>query len=454
MQRRSVHDAIQWHEGMLLLPQHFQQMDRRIEHLLSYHLHTTLPYAWGIIDFQYDTAAALSGRIYVHNLEAIMPDGSIVSANTQQANSLSLDLKPFMATLQQKVMTLYVTMVPYQWDKGNATSENPRFYSVDSATVVDENTGENTVAIPMLKPNITLRLAESEPLGVVALPLLKIQRLENVYHILEYFPPQLKISRDSSIGTLCGALSQRIREKIIFLRDRMSSQTSDIVSTDTEKIIAALGGGLLSLEAMTMAGVSHPFHLYLQLIQTISQMMIVAPGTAPPLLNVYHHNNLRSSFQEVLAVAHGLLDRIQEGYHVVPFSLIDRIFSLPLVPQWQTSHLVVGAKAPTNMSEKEVASWISQAVIATDDRADDCRARRILGANRHFVTSTDEAKLMAARDVVLFEIEYDERFIDFSKVLQIFNVADMPDSRPEELVLYLPKRDQFQNNGLSQAVKG
>lgn len=38
----NVKNAIQWHEGMLLRPQHFQQADRRIEQLFAYHLNTIM----------------------------------------------------------------------------------------------------------------------------------------------------------------------------------------------------------------------------------------------------------------------------------------------------------------------------------------------------------------------------------------------------------------------------
>ena len=40
-------DAIQWHEGMLLSPQHFQQQARRFEQLLHYQLMSSTPFFLG-----------------------------------------------------------------------------------------------------------------------------------------------------------------------------------------------------------------------------------------------------------------------------------------------------------------------------------------------------------------------------------------------------------------------
>ena len=40
---RDVPDAIKWHEGMMLAPQHFQQMALRGEQLLVYHVAAAAP---------------------------------------------------------------------------------------------------------------------------------------------------------------------------------------------------------------------------------------------------------------------------------------------------------------------------------------------------------------------------------------------------------------------------
>ncbi|MGI4851342.1 MAG: hypothetical protein ACRYGR_05320 [Janthinobacterium lividum] len=160
-------------------------------------------------------------------------------------------------------------------------------------------------------------------------------------------------------------------------------------------------------------------------------------------IQLYQHNDSRTSFLEVINFANSLLEHIQEGYHVVPFTLDGRTFNLNLNPEWQAAHLVIGAKASTRMSEKDVSGWITQAVMATDDHVEMCRNQRILGAPRSFITGIGQEKLMPARDVVLFELDTDVRFINFGQTLQIFNVADTLENRPEEMVLYVSKREQY-----------
>lgn len=44
---RRIPSPIQWHEGMMLAPQHFQQAASRTEELLHYHLMSANPFHWG-----------------------------------------------------------------------------------------------------------------------------------------------------------------------------------------------------------------------------------------------------------------------------------------------------------------------------------------------------------------------------------------------------------------------
>ncbi|HHC24263.1 MAG TPA: hypothetical protein ENK58_02435, partial [Desulfobacterales bacterium] len=63
--------AIQWSEGMLLAPQHFQQVNTRQEALLHYHLMTIAPFHWGIQKLEIDESLLLQdGTFRVSELEA------------------------------------------------------------------------------------------------------------------------------------------------------------------------------------------------------------------------------------------------------------------------------------------------------------------------------------------------------------------------------------------------
>ena len=80
-----ITEAIDWHEGMLLAPQHFQQLALRQEELLHYHAAALAPFHWGVLRRDIDTAALTEGLLRVGGLEAVLPDGLVVSRSLRRA---------------------------------------------------------------------------------------------------------------------------------------------------------------------------------------------------------------------------------------------------------------------------------------------------------------------------------------------------------------------------------
>lgn len=71
----SWYSKVAWKEGLFLQPQHLQQADRYLEHLLHARAGVITPYPWGIIELRFDRDLAQQGRIGLRSLAGIMPDG-------------------------------------------------------------------------------------------------------------------------------------------------------------------------------------------------------------------------------------------------------------------------------------------------------------------------------------------------------------------------------------------
>src|SRR5262245_21551674 len=109
MVRRAVEvpEAIQWHDGMLLLPQHFQESSRRFERLLDYHVGGASPYHYGVVHLEIDLGLLVSGTLRVNEIEAIMPDNMIVH-RTASDPVLEVDLKPQAAAMRAEPSFVYL----------------------------------------------------------------------------------------------------------------------------------------------------------------------------------------------------------------------------------------------------------------------------------------------------------------------------------------------------------
>jgi len=70
---------------LLLSPQHFQLESARVDALVGWHTLIGAPYAWGVKRLKFDLALVASGTLRVLELEAILPDGTAVAIDPDDA---------------------------------------------------------------------------------------------------------------------------------------------------------------------------------------------------------------------------------------------------------------------------------------------------------------------------------------------------------------------------------
>lgn len=439
-----VPHPLQWHEGMLLLPQHFQQADHRLHTLLHFHMHTLSPFHWGVSHFRIDPVLLVGGTLRFLELEAVMPDGLIVTRSPQEEGFLELDLKPLGENMALKTLTIHLAVPSYRKGYPNASlsSELPRYRSQEEKGIIDENTGDGDVTVPRLVPQLQLLPEDKVTSAYVSFPILKIAQESNAFVLRPFIPPMLTITLASPLGELCSEIAKRIREKIAFLVERLQSKNSALMSEDTENGVRLLCAGLLPFEAALNSGGSNPYALFILITSLAGQVSGLYPGQMPPNFTAYRHQDLRMTFQQVADYIFAMIDRIQEGYSVLPFLGSDRVFSLMLQESMRTPRIILGARAPVTMSEAQLVDWINNAVMASESLVTVVREKRILGATRQIIQGEQEMKLMPAKGMVLFEIQGDDEHIKGDQPLKIFNVNDDPKKRPMEIVLYLSKKAQ------------
>lgn len=105
---RDIPDAIDWHDGMLLAPQHFQQQALRHERQLTYHVRQARPFHWGVVHLQVDRVQLVSGLVQVRELEAILPDGLVVDYRAGIDEPLEVDISAYADPVGQTQITIQI----------------------------------------------------------------------------------------------------------------------------------------------------------------------------------------------------------------------------------------------------------------------------------------------------------------------------------------------------------
>lgn len=432
--------AIQWHEGMLLAPPHFQQFATRIEELAHYHYLSISPYHFGIRTLRIDETLLLAGVFRVLELEAVLPDGLVISHRQGEAE-LEISLESLAEQLSGSEILVRLAVPVRKLGAAQVKGDLARYVSVSGEAVVDENTGEGEVDIPRLAPRLSLLAANDPPQKYVTLPLAGVTYVNEAFKTTDYIPPALETPKGSPLFALCASVAERCREKALFLAGKVDSGAglSGPVVLETRMQVASLAAGLPPLEALLATGKAHPFPLYLAMCGLAGRLAGLSAGLVPPAFDPYDHENLRLAFAALKDFAFRAIDEgIIEAYTPVTFDAEGGAFSLVLREEWLGARLAVGIKVRRGVHERDTAAWMEEAVIGSEPAMASLLDRRVLGAARKRVES--EREIVPPRGVLLYVIEPDPQHVLPGERLVIQNTVDSADAAPAAVYFFAPGR--------------
>lgn len=446
MTLRKLNQAVQWYDGMLLRPEHFQHADRRSEELSAYRFSQAKPYFYGAAHLVIDDVLLDSGLFRISEIEAVMPDGTVVTVDGEGAENLEIDLKEALKALKisEGRTKIYLALPEYRADAASLHAELPRYASAESALVINENTGEEVDRFAVLKPNLKLFIGEKPRSSFVSFPIAEILIEQNTYTLTKFIAPCMQVPLNSDLGSMVLSVIRSLRSKMSFLAERTKSEGASFVGEEAKMYISRMAANLPGLEALLSCNQAHPLDLYVKMCDLAGQLSGLIPSEVPPSFEGYNHDDLQNSFQAIIKYIDFCLQTLREGYTILKFTQEDRVFNLQLDRTIVADRMVIGIKAGLGMSIHDLVEWTTSAVVATKSFVNAIRDKRILGARRSVLDTHDRMKLMPTHDTLLVEILYDRNYIDPLDVLQIFNVADRKEKRPKDIVMYVEKRTLYE----------
>jgi type VI secretion system protein ImpJ len=432
---------------MLLMPQHFQQLAGRYEGLVQYAASVGGSFPWGLIRFDYDRTALVSGILRVLRVEAVMRDGFFVEAGADAGIPLDLNLKNSLDQMRSGYLMVHLA-VPAQRAL-SSRGDLARYESHDGDAVSDDVTGEEPVHIPRLRPRISLWAGEDPPARFQSLPLLRIQVNNDTFEEFEFIPPMVTVPTDSALGTLCAELIGHIRTKAWVLADHLRGGSSELGDADIPEIrykAQGLAVGLPMPEAALHSGRVHPFSLYLLMCQLAGYVSTVTSGLVCPQFPPYRHEDLLNTFQPVLehiraAVAEAVMDswtalpfrRAQGRFEAGPSLALDRVIGSGTLDQPVAA---LALRVPPDATEEAVRRWAEESVIGSAGLMTSLLASRVPGALRRRTERL--LGLAPPRGMVLLSLVLDSETAHAGEALQIVERFDSA-GRPSDAVLYVQR---------------
>ena len=435
-----ITERIEWHEGMLLSPQHFQQLSSRLDSLVAWQTLAAAPFSWGIRRLSFDNGLLPTGLLRLTELEAIFPDGTAVqySAVDPQHGTLELSLSPFAEAMANEPLNIYLTLPTA--GPARHGSAAVRFRSVSGAPVEDEISDAEPADIPRLLPQLSLSAGSVPPGTHVYLRLGNVFKDNEVIRLGDALPPLLEISRDNALWTAVAALVGQLRGKAAFVAKQTavpSSRVDDrLAHLELKDRLRSLLAGLPQTEAVLRTPYLHPLPLYWTLCSLLASLSLLRPGGLPPIPMDYNHADPSLIFKPLLLALQDAVSEVSQEYREHKFEFRQGVFETQLQPQWLSgTRIVVGLRG---QSDKDLVAWMESAIVGAQSVYPSLRERRVLGAARTPIDSADELGLRPGSGYLLYAINIQTDLTVANEQLIISNANEGNTAqRPQEIVLFI-----------------
>ena len=435
-----VTDRIEWHEGMLLSPQHFQQLSARTDSLVAWQTLAAFPFSWGVRHLVFDHGLLPTGLLRVLELEAILPDGTAVqySASRAEHGRLELSLVPYAEQLAIEPMDVYLTLPVTGSVRQGASAL--RFRSVAEAPVADMVSDAEPADIPRLLPQLGLSTGAVPPGTHSYLRLGSVFKNNEVIKLGDVSPPMIEVPRHHALWTDTALLLGQLRAKAAFVAKQSAAPASRVddrlAQLESKDRLRSLLSGLPYAEAVLRTPHLHPLALYWALCSLQASLSLLRPGALPPVPLDYDHGDPSSVFGPLLQALREAVAEVSQEYREHKLEFRQGAFGVTLLPEWLAGkRLVIGLRG---QSERDLIAWMNSAIVGTQTAYPSLRERRVLGAVRAPIESADDLGVRPGSGYLLFEVQTSAALTVPGERLVIANANESATAQPpQEIVLFV-----------------
>ena len=333
-----------WIDGLFLEPHHLQRQDRYHERLLALRLGAFVADDWGVLDLEIDTRALQAGEVRVVRLEAILPDGTPLSVDDSNGDSLPpRRFEGFGAfgasggAGAHRPLDVYVALAQESDQVANVDLKNDPAttarYLRSQSTVADLNSGTEERTIDWARHNLRILFGEERRERFDVLRVGQLARATSGAVTLrdQFVPPVLHLGASpfltSGFRRVLRAMIGK-QQGLASSRRQRSATVVEFQAGDAAKfwLLHTLNGMLPLVAEVVDKPRTSAHEAYRVLAQLIGQLCTFDVEGDPMEIPRFNYLELGDVFEPMFVLAVDLLERvIAERYVQIPLEARDGV---------------------------------------------------------------------------------------------------------------------------------
>lgn len=430
----NIKAGVQWHQGMLLEPQHFQHFSARCEHLVSLHASLNNPFYWGVVDLDIDEALIGEGKLVLNGVSAIFQDGTVASNHGMiDAMPLSFSFKSLLDSLDDKSLTIYLAICSDQENKD-------ALLPFEQKDVKDVYNPDYAINMPQVMPRLLLLPETRMNKKYIGFPVATVIESEGAFKLSAYVGPHVRVVKDSSISNMVLGLCKKLREKAKILEDSFLCADLEAqmdIQYEIPHKIATLTSLVPYVETLVQSESAHPMTIYFALAQWVGNLISLNnTGMIPPALESYDHLDIIHCLNKAIGHINAVIDSVTSAYRAQIIRPVAGSFSINVANVADNDVIIVGLSPSVYHSQEDLKQWLMNAFMASNTQIERIILQRSHGAAREQVETYKPLKLIASKELMLFAITKDEHISDDTLILRGFSESEKEEQGPEYLIHY------------------
>jgi len=334
-----------WIDGLFLEPHHLQRQDRYHEQLLARRLGSVIGNDWGVLDLELDPRALQAGEVRVLRLEAILPDGTSLSVDDSNGDTLPpRRFEGFGAfgnaggAVAHRPLDVFVALAQESDQVANVDLKNDPAttarYLRSQSTVADVNSGTEERSVDWARHNLRILFGEERRERFDVLRIGQLARATSGAAALreQFVPPVLHIGASTFLTNGFRRVLRAMIAKqqgLASSRRQRSATVVDFQAGDAAKfwLLHTLNGMLPAVAEVVDKPTTSSREAYGVLAQLIGQLCTFDVEGDPMEMPRFNFLELGEVFEPMFVTCVDLLERvIAERYVQIPLDPREGIF--------------------------------------------------------------------------------------------------------------------------------